>query len=218
MNRRLLEIYIKIKDRALFVKRDQMKAVFSKIYADGGWSEETASGIGSTLEATTIIRQQLPPLLGRIDAHSILDAPCGDFNWMKEVELPGIHYTGVDIVSDLIERNRQLYANSAREFRLLDLAKDKLPKADLILCRDCLIHLSLHNAMQVIKNFKASGSGYLLTTTYTDLAKNSEILTGQWRPINLQAPPFNFPSPLELIVELPEEGRSMGLWNLSDPL
>jgi hypothetical protein len=215
MNQRLREIYIKLKDRALFAKRDQMKTIFSKIYANGGWSEETVSGIGSTIQATSIIRHELPLLLKHIGATTMLDAPCGDFNWMREVDLTGIHYTGVDVVAELIVQNQQLFANEAREFQVLDITKDHLPKVDLILCRDCLIHLSLHNAMQAIKNFKASGSSYLLTTTYTDLAKNSEILTGQWRPINLQAAPFNFPSPIKLIVELPLEGRSLGLWELS---
>jgi hypothetical protein len=215
MNPRLLEIYLKLKDRALFVKRDQMKNVFSKIYASGGWSEETPSGIGSTLQATSLLRRELPLLLKRLGARSILDAPCGDFNWMKEIDLIDIHYMGADIVSQLITRNQQLFANEAREFRLLDIAKDRLPRVDFIMCRDCLIHLSLRNALQAIKNFKASGSRYLFSTTYTSLGKNSEILTGQWRPINLQAPPFNFPAPVELIVELPGQGRSMGLWELS---
>jgi 2-polyprenyl-3-methyl-5-hydroxy-6-metoxy-1,4-benzoquinol methylase len=215
MNPRLLEIYIKIKDRALFVKRDQMKTVFSNIYASGGWSAETPSGIGSTIQATSIIRGELPSLLKRLDVHSMLDAPCGDFNWMKELDLTGIHYTGIDIVKNLIAHNQELFASEAREFRVMDIVKDCLPKVDFIMCRDCLIHLSLRNAMHAIKNFKASGSRYLFSTTYTDVAKNPEILTGQWRPINLQAPPFNFPTPIELIVELPEEGRAMGLWELS---
>ena len=35
----------------------------------------------------------------------IIDAGCRDFNWMRTVDLPSIEYIGVDVVSDLIERN-----------------------------------------------------------------------------------------------------------------
>lgn len=135
---------------------------------------------------------------------------------MKEIDLTGIGYIGVDIVSELIARDRELYASAAREFRVPYIARDPLPKVDLILCCDCLIHLSLRNCARVIENFKASGSTYLLTTTYTGIKRNAEIPTGSWRPIILQAPPFNFPTPLELIVGVPSQGRSLGLWALTD--
>jgi hypothetical protein len=47
-------------------------------------------------------------VLHDLGAQSLLDAGCGDFNWMRTVDLPGIKYIGVDVVSDLIERNRGL--------------------------------------------------------------------------------------------------------------
>jgi hypothetical protein len=97
-----------------------------------------------------------------------------------------------------------------------------LPRSDVILCRDCLVHLSYDDVHRTLGNFKCSATTYLLTTTFTSLAANSDIVTGQWRPLNLQLPPFSFPSPLKIIVEgCTEAGgryadKSLALWRLSD--
>src|SRR5688500_1614611 len=76
---------------------------FSEIYRDNLWGDpESVSGRGSTLARTVNIRKALPELLRSINARSLLDAPCGDFNWMRLVDLGEIRYTGVDVVSELI--------------------------------------------------------------------------------------------------------------------
>jgi hypothetical protein len=41
-----------------------------------------------------------------MEIKSIVDAPYGDFNWMKLLTLaPDVNYTGIDIVPDLIPNN-----------------------------------------------------------------------------------------------------------------
>jgi hypothetical protein len=96
----------------------------------------------------------------------------------------------------------------------------QLPSVDLIFCRDCLVRLSFANIRSAIANIKASGLTYLLTTTYPG-RQNSDIATGEWRPINLQAKPFGFPPPLVLINEQcvvtpGYRDKSMGLWRIAD--
>jgi hypothetical protein len=98
---------------------------------------ESLSGTGSSLVQTQVVRARLDGLLGRIGAASILDAPCGDHHWMSHVGLAA-SYVGVDIVPELIERNRRQYPG--RKFLLADIVSDDLPPADLILCRDALVH------------------------------------------------------------------------------
>ena len=71
----------------------------------------------------------------------MLDVPCGDFYWMRLVPLD-VDYTGGDIVSDIVARNQAQYGDERRRFLRLDLLQDPLPAADLIFCRDCLVHLS----------------------------------------------------------------------------
>ena len=196
---------------------EYVKDVFSNIYARNDWENpESRSGRCATVEATERVRQQLPALLKKLGVKSMLDAPCGDFNWMQHTELDVDNYIGADIVPDVIKRNQELYSRSGREFSRLDITKDEIPTVDLIFCRDCLIHLSLHYMGEAIANFKKSKSKYLLTTTYTSHPKNSDIRTGDCRFINLQTAPFNLPAPIELIVEEPETSKSMALWLLDE--
>jgi hypothetical protein len=180
------------------------------------------SGPGSTLLTTWVVRQELPLLLQRINARSLLDAPCGDFHWMKETTLDLDRYIGADIVPDLISLNQERYSNPKREFLTLNIAKDDLPTVDLIFCRDCLVHLSFSDAIAALRNFKRSGSRNLLTTTFPGVIRNRDIITGDWRPINLERRPFGLPKPIELIEEKSVEGgsqysdKALGLWQLKD--
>jgi hypothetical protein len=103
----------------------------------------------------------------------------------------------------------------------LDITSDELSQADLILCRDCLVHFSFENIRKALNRIKNSGATYLLATTFTGPRTNQDIQTGCWRKVNLQAPPFNFPEPIELINEKCTEGsayadKSLGLWRVAD--
>jgi SAM-dependent methyltransferase len=199
--------------------------VFSEIYATGGWpdEDETRSGPGSDLTQTTKVREFLPELVRDLALTSILDAPCGDFHWLKYCDLAGIDYTGVDIVPELIESNRQRFGDAQHKFEVADIVKDLLPRSDLVLCRDCLVHLPFAQGLEAVRNFRRSGAGYVLTTTFTNLTKNTEInRIGEWRRLNLEAPPFSFPVPVRILNEecTSAGGRyadkSLGLWNLRE--
>lgn len=202
-----------------------MEKIFARIleeYRPVG--DESLSGPGSTLANTAEIRHALPLLVEDIGARSLLDAPCGDFNWMKQVTLRLERYIGVDILADVIEQNQKRYGQPARSFTHLDITRHPLPKADLILCRDCLTHFCYTDIFRALKNFKQSHSTYFLTTTYLDHKINSDIETGGWRPLNFSRPPFCFPAPLRLINEKCKENggrysdKFLGLWNLADVL
>ncbi|HEX8452045.1 MAG TPA: class I SAM-dependent methyltransferase [Longimicrobium sp.] len=192
-----------------------MEEIFSEIHRSNAWaSPESVSGRGSILERTVVIRRELPGLLAGVGARSLLDAPCGDFNWMRHVDLGGVEYVGADVVPELIERNRHEFEGEGRRFVVLDIVRDELPRADVVLCRDCLIHLSFRDARAAIANFKGSGSGFLLATTHPKVAKNRDIESGSWRSVNLQLAPFSFPEPLRLIEEDAETGKCLGMWRL----
>ncbi len=183
---------------------------------------ESLSGDGSDLIQTAAIRQEIPKLMQQLNIKTLVDAPCGDFFWMKSVDLGIEKYTGVDVIQALIEAHRRDFGSSSREFLHLDLTKRAVPEADLILCRDCLGHCSDADISAMLAQFKISGSKYLLTTTFPDRSENRSIQTGEWFPINLTKPPFNFPEPLLLInEECTEQGgayrdKCLGLWRLDD--
>lgn len=199
----------------------QTDQVFAQIFRTNGFGgEESISGPGSSLAETAVIREQLPSLLIRLSARSLLDAACGDLHWIRHVELPVDSYIGVDVVPELIEADRQAFDDPRRQFLCLDLARDDLPRVDAILCRDCLVHLPFAEAFRILRNFQRSGSRYLLTTSFSDQPFNYDIPKGKWRPVNLARSPFAFPPPLVLLNEgCNERGgeypdKCLGVWEL----
>ena len=176
--------------------------IFTNSHVTNGLKNmESASGPGSAMSATENIRQALPKLFTSHQIKNIIDIPCGDFHWMRHVDLSDIDYKGFDIVQPLIAQNVKRYQNKGRSFEQKDLLTDSLEKADLVLNRECLVHLSLKEIAKALMNIKKSGSTYLFTTTYPDWSTNEDIITGDWRPLNLQKEPFNLPSPELLIKE-----------------
>lgn len=170
--------------------------VFSRIYRTNHWGDpDSVSGDGSNRVATEQLRSSLPGLFRDLGVTSLLDAPCGDFHWMQQVDLDGIAYLGVDIVPELIASNAARFGSPARTFAVLDLVTDTLPTVDLIFCRDCLIHLPNADVLSVLRNVVASGSRFLATTNFTTRGKNSDILAGDWRAINLRVAPFFLQEP-----------------------
>lgn len=131
------------------------KVLFTLIHDKHLWDEkESVSGPGSTFDATRNIRAALPEIFETYKIKSVLDIPCGDFNWMQHVDLDGIDYTGADIVEELIEKNNQNFASDKKRFLVLDLIKDTLPKSDLIICRDGLVHLTNSEISQALQKKK----------------------------------------------------------------
>jgi len=201
------------------------KKVFDWIYDHNHWAPEEGiplSGPGSTLESTETLRLLLPAIIKATGAKSILDAGCGDFTWMQHTEIGVEKYIGADIAKFVINQNKKKHEHGKYSFCCLDVVKDPLPKVDIILCRDCLAHLSNEDIVAAIKNFKKSGAKYLLTSTYPRITLNNDMQTGNFRGVNLQAYPFNFPIPAMMFEEMSAErdmrrwGKWIALWRLDE--
>jgi hypothetical protein len=198
--------------------------IFRSIYRTNAWGDkDSVSGPGSNPELTAAIRMALPNILRDLQVHTLLDAPCGDFGWMNGLDLPIDRYIGLDIVPELVARNQSAYGSEARAFRIANIAKDPLPQADAILCRDALVHLSTPLAQEAIHNFRRSGATWLLATTFPATMENRDIPTGEWRPLNLERPPFSFPKPFRLVDEkcISFQGgrwkdKALGVWRVAD--
>lgn len=199
------------------------KELFTKYYKENTWmGKESVSGPGSDYEQTKYLVPELQYLLKLFNIKSILDVPCGDFNWMKNIDLNGINYTGGDIVSEIVKKNNKRYKKSNIGFELIDIVNDTLPQNDLVIVRDCLVHLPNKDVIAALKNIKQSKSKYLLTTNFfwRSLQNNKDISVGAWRRINLQQSPFNFPSPEYAIIEgniqSNDRDKTMSLWQIKD--
>lgn len=213
----------KFAERAEELSRLGLRERFERIYATNLWSDpETRSGVGSSLDSTRVLRARLPAALRELGTRVLLDAPCGDFSWMQHVELTGIEYIGGDIVPAIVAGNETRYATSRRRFVSLDLTRDPLPDADVLLCRDCLVHLSYANIRLVLANIARSRIRFLLTTSFPGRGDNRDVEDGDWRPLDFEAPPFSFPSPrLTIVEECEEEGgaysdKSLVAWSAAD--
>lgn len=182
---------------------------------------ETLCGAGSTLENTVSIRAWLPSIFQELKIKSLLDAPCGDFNWMSHTDLSWIDYCGVDFDAEHIavaarRYSAPGYAPKSKRLFELDIAYDELPRADLVLCREFLQHLPNEHVGQVIQSFRDSGSEWFLATSHDNEFNTDIPVAGMFRPLNLTKAPFQLPSARQSVEDQPGSGRILGLWHRSD--
>ncbi len=179
-------------------KLSDPKEIFSEIHKNNLWnSSESVSGAGSEIAYTEALRKWLIAKIQQLRVKDFVDAPCGDYNWMKLVT-PNvdINYIGLDIVDSLISKNKSEYGSSNVDFRVANICEDVLPACDIIMVRDFLFHLSYSGINNFLSNLARTDYKYLLTTTHKvehDF-KNSDIATGNFRNIDIFSEPFNFNS------------------------
>lgn len=198
--------------------------VFTQYYENNHWgSDESVSGGGSDISGTVTIRRELPIACKELNIRRLLDAPCGDFNWMNATDIDLDQYIGGDIVDALVTDNTQKFASDTHSFAVMDIIKDALPDADAILCRDCLIHLAPELSLKFLDNFRNSNIRYLITTSYPDITRNRPGHTGGVNEINLTLPPFNLPKPVREIAdndtkaaEVRGSRKILGIWDKQD--
>lgn len=193
--------------------------IFTEIFIKNKWKGEgSRSGRGSDLDQTEVLRKEITKLFEELKIKTLLDIPCGDFNWMKEINLSSIAYTGADIVENIVKQNMNKYASKNQNFLKLNILEDKLPTVDLILCRDLLQHFSYSDIQRAIKNIMKSKSKFLLTSSQLATKKNKDIATGGYRPFNLLLAPFSFPNPLKILDEknptLEDSDKNLLLWKI----
>jgi hypothetical protein len=198
-------------------KRRQLVNAFTALWRDNGWgSSETRSGAGSTLAATETLRAHLSQLCRFLGIRQIVDAGCGDLNWMNRISETFDLYLGLDVVPGIIEEMEALYGRRRGHFfAQRDLTQDDLPRADAILCRDVMTHLSNDQVKDALARIKASGARYLFATSY-GTEQNRDISGGDWRPLDLTKAPFDLPKPMLHIDERLDGSKLLGVWPIKD--
>jgi len=206
-------------DRAAFQGLG-LRERFERIHATNLWGAATSpSGLGSEVGATSALSTALPRQLRELNVRSLLDAPCGDAQWINRLGLE-LDYIGVDIVPAIVNALQQRAAagDIAGRYLLADITADSLPRADAVLCRDCLVHLTFAHIERAVDNLRRSGATWLITTTFTAWQVNHDCEDGDWRPLNLCRPPFGWPPPAALLDERCDEAgggyrdKSLGVW------
>jgi len=196
-----------------------MNEIFTDIFKQNKWKcAESVSGAGSTIGWTKNLRSGLPLLLKGLEIKTFLDVPCGDYNWAQKIDWRDVHYIGGDIVKELIEKNIALHDDEKTSFLQIDLSKDELPEADIILVRDCLMHMSVHDAAKCLKNIQKSKIKYVLASTYPHNKSNnfSFKTSANLSRHNLEVEPFSWTKPMLYLNDsnnhVPE--KLLGLWKM----
>lgn len=204
---------LRVKQRFAYQKMLTLETIgerFNEIYEENLWSSlESGSGEGSEVEYTEPLRNWLVRVIPEYQIRKLVDAPCGDFNWMRLV-LPelDVEYYGCDIVQSVISKNTGRYGAKNLNFEVMNICRDKLPNCDLLVVRDCLFHLSYEDINKFLINIANVDYKYLLTTTniVVESFSNKNITSGDSRLIDLFSEPFGFreDSIIERVSDFPK--------------
>ena len=177
---------------------------FQYIYKSKYWQDikdGSVSGAGSNQISTEKVRKELMDFISQNKISSIIDIPCGDWQWMSMLDLSNINYIGYDVVEDLIISNIKNYKSTNVNFEVKNLINDKLPKSDLIIVRDMLNHLNDADINKCITNlynsdFRYVGiTNFLITNNANNILGDKLRLGDRWRPLNLSLTPFYLSTP-----------------------
>lgn len=173
---------------------------FEARWVSGG--SETACGVGSTWAFAKAFAAWLPGLLKRHSIEVLNDAGCGDFNWMKRVDLAGVDYLGYDIVPP---------ARTILPFQKLNFVEADMRPADAVLCRDVLFHFPTDVVETALARIKTSAPVLIATSHPGARVHRHRWSTGVGFSALDLVPLLG--SPLETLPEA-HSGRIVGLWRL----
>jgi len=202
--------------------------------ADGRKERGTSlSGPGSNAEETVGVRTVLPVLLALLKVRTMIDVPCGDFNYMRAVlnanATPhGIAYHGMDIVTTLVQQLEATFGTASASHKMrhhisfsrFDLASEYLWPVDLVIVRDILFHFTAERANDVLRRVGESGCRFALVTYFPRVHNNVAARKYQagkgfssYASWNLEQAPFALPPPLLSIGwDGARADRVVGLW------
>lgn len=207
----------------------EMKAAFTKIHKDNYWRGGTyRSGQGSDPEETVRLEQLIPGFLLGNGVRTVVDLGCGALGWQRRIVNAVDRYTGIDVVEDVVWGNLSLGVDNTW-FEVADITRVKIPKVDLVLCRDVMCHLEYVDALRLLDNVRESQSGMFMATTFVREGRyNPESWQGDkkafnWYPIVLTEKPFNLPKPKDELwegglcrLECGYEDKVLGVWWVKD--
>lgn len=197
------------------------KAAMAQIYDLNLWGNNGAdfySGEGS--HAPALVNPYVAIVRSFLTSFStplvVCDLGCGDFNVGKALVAYAKTYTAIDIVPDLIARNKEKFSAENLQFQCLDIAVDDLPKGDCALVRQVLQHLSNVEVERIVR--KLENYPYVILTEHLpneDFIPNKDIISGQGirlkkqSGIDLLQAPFYFKvkEAKQLLSIVPKDGK-----------
>lgn len=147
-----------------------------------------------------------------IDQHSnintILDIGCGDWQIGQHLNLGGKKYIGTDVSPVILNKTKTKFESPAKHFIHLDATKEDLPDADLVIVKDVLQHLSNTDISSILSKLTRYRYVIIQNDIYPNQQSNSNILNGQFRPLDITKEPFNAKE-YNLVLEYTEGLRKL---------
>jgi SAM-dependent methyltransferase len=126
-------------------RKTDVTEIFTDIYARNKWGGAAGdfySGCGSDDQPAERFAELVNEFITAHGIKSVVDLGCGDFRVGARFAKPTLHYTGVDVVPGLVERNERRFGSDHVSFEVRDIIRDELPQAELCVIRQVLQHLS----------------------------------------------------------------------------
>lgn len=176
-------------------REDREKAARAFLNQEKRAPRNTVSGTGSTTGATSHVRQFLEAFIRTRNIQSIVDVPCGDLWWMKNTNIHGASYTGLDLIPEVVEKAQAIVPSTweASAFNTLDIVTETPPTADLIICRDLFPYITTGETLQALQNLLAAKPSFLALSSW-GADHNGELKPRAsgwgWRAVNLTLSPY----------------------------
>jgi SAM-dependent methyltransferase len=195
-------------------ERSVLSDTFNHIYTAGEWGRDGTgkgtSGTGSTLEITREYRAFIEDFITRHNVRSVVDAGCGDWGFSSAINWGDASYLGIDIASSVIESVRRKHETEKIKFQVGDITED-LPRADLLISKDVLQHISNDLVHKFIRNNLRNGKYKWAIVTNDRAGTNGDTVNGGYRAINLAAPPFDVRGLVDLPITFGNEQKVTSL-------
>jgi hypothetical protein len=184
--------------------------IFTDIYENCVWGNnyETeyngTSGLGSEINYNKDYIFFLKKFIVKNNVSKITDLGCGDFKCGKSIydNLENINYLGYDAYDKIVNNNNNLYDKNKYKFIHLDFYNErhKIEESELCIIKDVLQHWKLNEIYIFLdyllntKKFK-----YILICNCCDQKEdNTEIITGDFRPLSCNFFPLKRYKPIKL--------------------
>lgn len=179
----------------------EKQIVFQKIYQNHVWQGLSKSGPGSDPHKSMPYLQALQRLINdsNLNIRTIIDLGCGDWSLSSRIKWEVDSYIGVEIVPELVNHLNQNFSANHISFLCADFIEDKLPTADLLIIKDALQHLPNNSILKFLNQVLPKYRLALITNVGIF---NSNIQTGDWRPIRLLEDPFSLKAKELLFYDL----------------
>jgi SAM-dependent methyltransferase len=207
-----------------------LKSYFKKVYDDEVWltneySDVALSGAGSSKSITTNLCNELATIIQQYNIKNIVDCGCGSFNYLIPL-VDFLHkninsYIGIDIVDHIIDDNKK-YSNNKFNFIIDDICStDKIQNADLVICKEVLMHISTKLINDFFRNLKNRNVKYVLISSFRNEKSPPRVDgvsgLGVLFKINLFTNPYNFGGPLAVITESDvSDDAKLYMWKVSE--